>query len=247
MIRGSAYATKMDYDHAIEDFDQAIRLHPQDAVAFNSRGHAYQVKGDLDRSIADYTEAIRLDPGYIFALNNRGVAYQAKRDYDRAIIDHNEAIRLDPSFPFAYYSRGRAYQAKHDIDRAIADYDQAIRLRPNYAAALYWRGTAKGFRGTMQVAMPISLPRRNSIRTLAVSVDKSCIERGHGGSCFGTLQHTDLICLAECRDLGAFLTSEQGTPRQDGAALGDQPLMKARRSAFTSSFRVVHIPCGAPL
>jgi hypothetical protein len=33
----------------------------------------------------------------------------------------------------------------------------------------------------------------------------------------------------------------------DGAALGDQPLMKARRSAFTSSFCVVHMPCGAPL
>src|SRR6266478_5898581 len=33
----------------------------------------------------------------------------------------------------------------------------------------------------------------------------------------------------------------------DGATLGDQLLMKARRSAFTSSLSVVHMPCGAPL
>ena len=46
---------------AILDYDEAIRLDPDDAKAYYNRGHA---KGELRRypaAIADYNEAIRLD------------------------------------------------------------------------------------------------------------------------------------------------------------------------------------------
>ena len=36
--RGNAYATKGDYDRAIQDFDEAIKLDPADARPFNNRG-----------------------------------------------------------------------------------------------------------------------------------------------------------------------------------------------------------------
>ena len=49
--RGIAYARKGQYDRAIEDLDQAIRLNPNYAAAFNNRGSAYSAKGDLDRAI----------------------------------------------------------------------------------------------------------------------------------------------------------------------------------------------------
>src|SRR5438093_13657838 len=40
--RGNAYSTKGDYDRAIQDFDQAIRLNPNYVPAFFNRGNAYQ-------------------------------------------------------------------------------------------------------------------------------------------------------------------------------------------------------------
>jgi len=129
-------------DLAIADFIIAIRLEPNNAVAYRERGVLYFLKGDKDQAIADYNQAIRLDPNYAYAYYNRGLAYYDKKDYDRAIADYNQAIRLDPNYAYAYSNRGLVYYVKKDYDRAIADYNQAIRLDPNYADAYYNRGLA---------------------------------------------------------------------------------------------------------
>jgi len=77
-MRGEAHYAKGDYDGAIADFSEAIRLDPKFAIAFSGRGLAYSAKGDHDRAIADFNEAIRLDPKSRIAFYNRGLAYDAK-------------------------------------------------------------------------------------------------------------------------------------------------------------------------
>jgi tetratricopeptide (TPR) repeat protein len=141
-VRGNEAREKKDYDLAIANYTEAIRLNPQYADAYNSRGLAYRNKGDYDRAIADCTEAIRLNPQYADAYNNRGLAYYYKKDYDRVIGDYNEVIRLNPQFAIAYNNRGVAYYYKKDYDRAIADYTEAIRLNPQDAIAYTHRGNA---------------------------------------------------------------------------------------------------------
>src|SRR5260221_13541362 len=69
--RGNAYTTKGEYDRAVQDYDQSIKLDPSYARAFNNRGVAYQKKGEYDRAISDFDEAIKLDPNYASALANR--------------------------------------------------------------------------------------------------------------------------------------------------------------------------------
>ena len=123
------------YDQAIADLNQAIRLDPNNAVAYYNRGYAYKLKGDYDRAIADLNQAIRLDPNSVEAYISRGYTYYNKKDYDRAIADFNQAIRLDPNYAIAYNNRGNAYYNKKDYDRAIADYEAAMRINPNYDAA----------------------------------------------------------------------------------------------------------------
>src|SRR5215475_8264986 len=140
--RGNAYSEKGDYDRAIPDYDQAIRLNPSHANTFSNRGVAYARKGDYDRAILDYSEAIRLNPNHADAFSNRGVAYARKGDYDQAIQNYDEAIRLNPKHASALYDRGNAYRRKGDYDRAIENYDEAIRLNPNYINAFYNRGNA---------------------------------------------------------------------------------------------------------
>ena len=133
IFRGFAYRSKGDYDRAIHDFDQAIRLKPDLANAFNNRGIAYDYKGDYDRAIQDFDQAIRLQPDYADAFNNRGIDYAYKGDYDRAIQDFDQAIRLRPAYAEALDNRAGAYLFKGDYDRAIQDYGQAIGVEPNNA------------------------------------------------------------------------------------------------------------------
>ena len=54
----------------MRDYDHAIRLKPDYALAFNNRGFVYAKKGQLDRAIQDYDEAIRLKPNDAMAFLN---------------------------------------------------------------------------------------------------------------------------------------------------------------------------------
>ena len=85
--RGFAYLNKGQYDRAIQDLDQAIKLNPRDANAFNNRGRAYNSKGQHDRAIPDLDQAIKLNPSDAKVFNNRGLSYSGKGQYDRAIQD----------------------------------------------------------------------------------------------------------------------------------------------------------------
>jgi tetratricopeptide (TPR) repeat protein len=94
---GVEFFEKKDYDGAIADYTEAIRLNPNGATAYSNRGLAYLKKGDHDQAIADFTEAIQLKPNGVCVYYFRGVAYAHKKDYDRAIADFTEAVRFDPS------------------------------------------------------------------------------------------------------------------------------------------------------
>ena len=131
--RALAYSQKGDYEKAIADYSKAIRLKPDDAMAYYNRGLTYDRKGDYDRAIADFGETIRLKPDFVEAYNNRGSAYIQKGDYDRAVADETQVISLDPKYATAYFNRGNAYRHKGDWDRALADYNEAIRLGPTNA------------------------------------------------------------------------------------------------------------------
>ena len=83
--RGLAFAHKGDYDRAIQDYDEALRLTPIFADAFYSRGAAHANEGDYDHAFQDYDQALRLKPSLANALYDRGLAFAHKGDYDRAI------------------------------------------------------------------------------------------------------------------------------------------------------------------
>jgi tetratricopeptide (TPR) repeat protein len=112
LCRGQALSHSGEYDKAIKDLDEAIRLDPKLYLAFDARGSALYAKGLYDKAIADLSEAIRLEPKYPGAWNDRGVVQYANEDYDKAIQDYTEAIRLDPGNAEPFYNRGNAWSEK---------------------------------------------------------------------------------------------------------------------------------------
>jgi tetratricopeptide (TPR) repeat protein len=141
-LRGFAYTRKGEYDQAIQDFDQALRLNPNDAATLVGRGAAYFGKKQLERAIQDFDEANRLAPNGADPIRSRGLAYAAKGESDRAIQDFDQALRLNPNDAVAFRYRGLAYGKKGELDRAIQDFDQALRLNPNDAEIFFSRGDA---------------------------------------------------------------------------------------------------------
>jgi tetratricopeptide (TPR) repeat protein len=83
------------YDKAIADYDQAIRIEPR-ANFFTNRGDSYQFKGELGTALGDYESALRLDPNFPLAYNNRAVLYAKMGERAKALADYEAALRLDP-------------------------------------------------------------------------------------------------------------------------------------------------------
>jgi tetratricopeptide (TPR) repeat protein len=114
-------------DKAIADWNEAIRLDPNQPSAYAERGSIWFDKKEYDKAIADFTEAIRLDPKNGVAYGNRGSAWWAKEEYDRAIRDYVEAIRFEPNRAFGCIHRGEVWKDKAEHFKARYNYDLAAR------------------------------------------------------------------------------------------------------------------------
>ena len=51
--RGLAWNEKTEYDKALADYTEAIRLDPKSAAAYNDRGWVWTAKKEYDKAIAD--------------------------------------------------------------------------------------------------------------------------------------------------------------------------------------------------
>jgi tetratricopeptide (TPR) repeat protein len=60
--RGTDALIRKDFDQAIAEFTEAIRLDPKLAIGYANRGWSYAKKGEYDKAIDDFTEAMRLLP-----------------------------------------------------------------------------------------------------------------------------------------------------------------------------------------
>lgn len=131
--RGNAYTDKGQYDLAIQDYDESIKLNPNYAKAFNNRGVAYQKKGEYDRAIEDFDTAIKIDPDYATAFANRAETYRKKGDYSSALKDFDEALRQQPTLAIVWNERCWTRTITGELQAALADCNEAIRVKPNAA------------------------------------------------------------------------------------------------------------------
>jgi len=139
MYRGVERRAKEEYDLALADYGEAVKIDKKYADVFYNRCVVYNLKGDYDRALADCSQAVKLGPSPNATAvssgerlgndrtnsdyySERGFAHLKKNDHDRAIADLDNAIRLNPDNGRALKSRGLAYQAKGDTARADADF-----------------------------------------------------------------------------------------------------------------------------
>ena len=140
--QGDAYFNQGLYDKAVNEYNAAIELAPELAMAYWGRGRIYHFdKGVYSRAVDDYSKAIELDPNYTDAYYFRGLANAANGVYDRAIADFSKAIELDPSLIMIYNVRAWCYAHKAQWDQSsqLALY-QLLESNPDMAEAYKGRG-----------------------------------------------------------------------------------------------------------
>jgi len=72
--RGELRASEGETDDALDDFENAIRIDPDNAQAYADRGKVFLQGGKFDQAISDYEKALALKPESAEALYGRGIA-----------------------------------------------------------------------------------------------------------------------------------------------------------------------------
>jgi tetratricopeptide (TPR) repeat protein len=142
-IQANGKYEQKDYQGAIADYTEAIRLNPNYVYAYLGRGNARDDLGDKQGAIADYNQAIKINPNYADAYYNRGYVRNNLEDKQGAIADYTQAIKINPNYANAYYNRGYVRDDLGDYQGAIADYTQAIKINPNDADTYNNRGISR--------------------------------------------------------------------------------------------------------
>ena len=150
---GLAFRQRGDFEKAINAFDKALELAPEDMRICRNRGIAKRASGDISGAIADFDQAITLNPEYGEAYGGRGIAKRVSGDHQGAIADFDKVIELNPQSVLAYRNRGLTKRILGDHQDAIADFDKALDLNPQYAQAYVGRGIAKRASGDHQGAI----------------------------------------------------------------------------------------------
>jgi tetratricopeptide (TPR) repeat protein len=147
--RANAYDDQGEFDRAIDDYDHAIAINPEDADSYNDRGTAYREKGQYGRAIEDYDRAISRSPDNAMALSNRCFAKAVVGQLEQALVDCNVSFRLRPHNADTLAARGFTYLKLKHFDAAITDYDAELRINPGNPYTLFGRGIAKRMKGNL--------------------------------------------------------------------------------------------------
>jgi tetratricopeptide (TPR) repeat protein len=163
--RAMAYYAQGDKQHALDDYNTAVKLAPKYAQPYYYRGVFYAAQTDVDAALRDFDTALSLNPKLVPALRERAKIHKTRNDFSGALADYSEAIRLAPKTAALWSDRGYLCLLQHDYENAIKDEAQAIQLDPKLARAWFLRGAAYGDVGDSPNAV-------NDVKT-AVGIDPS--------------------------------------------------------------------------
>lgn len=121
---------QQQYETAIADYDEAIRLDPNETRYYSQRASLNEKLERFEAVVADYDTLIRLNPNDAGHYYGRGCAKQRLEQYESAIADYDEAIRLDPNEACYYSQRASTHAQLKRHAAAFVDYEKAIELKP---------------------------------------------------------------------------------------------------------------------
>lgn len=140
--RAAAYFASGDRQHALEDYDAAIKVAPDDAELHYDRGVVLASQSRDDAALQDLDAALKIDPKLVPALRQRAKIYGIRGDFSGALADYSAAILLQPKDAALWSARGYAALCRHDYQGALSDEAQAIQLDPKLARAWFLRSVA---------------------------------------------------------------------------------------------------------
>jgi tetratricopeptide (TPR) repeat protein len=128
--------TELNDPLAIEYFENALAVKPNDKDALYAKGMYEQEHEMYNEAMQSYTQAIKAHPDFREAYYNMGFLHMYYLKLYREGLNYfDQAIKVDPEYYQAYYNRGYSFELLGDIGNAAKDYRKALSIQPDYTMA----------------------------------------------------------------------------------------------------------------
>jgi serine/threonine protein kinase/Tfp pilus assembly protein PilF len=131
------FEKKGDMEEAKRNFQKAIEIAPNYALAYWGLGYAHEAlfvreekKDDLDLALKNFNRAYELDPNLPEANIGLVWAYFYKENLEKAIYFCKRAVNLAPNNPEIHFNVGSYMRSIGLFRKAIESYSKAIEINP---------------------------------------------------------------------------------------------------------------------
>ena len=123
------------FPEAIGEYEQALRIAPEDAWLHYNVGVALYQAGRVTEAIAHFEQALRFNPNLAEPHNSLGAILAEAGRIQEAIAHDEQAVRLAPDADVAHNNLATALMRLGKLPEAIEHYEQAVRLKPDNVEA----------------------------------------------------------------------------------------------------------------
>jgi len=110
VLLGNLYFDSEQPVKAVDAYDQALKLDPDDPDVLTDQGVMFRRLGWFDRAVDNFSKANTIDPSHATSLFNLGIVYRFDlQDYDKAKDAWTRYLALTPPGP-------NAEQARKDLE-----------------------------------------------------------------------------------------------------------------------------------
>lgn len=137
--RAKTHVMMRDYDNAIADLDESLRIDSVQEWPLQTRGLLRMRNNDIEGARRDFTLLLKKFPYNFTAMEGLGSIAEAEGKHDEAIKYYDETLKMEDNPE----TRSARILIKINCDRysdASADIAESIRKYPDYSDFYVWRG-----------------------------------------------------------------------------------------------------------
>ena len=131
IARGNGYLKDGKKQQAIDCFNRAVILNPNNMDAYEARGAAYFYNGQYQLALADFQRVLTENPYHVSTYTAYASVLAAQGNFKDALTVLNVVIdQLQAAHAETYFARAGVHYMLERYDLAVADYTRVLQMRP---------------------------------------------------------------------------------------------------------------------
>ena len=132
---GCLYSKLGDAPQALRQYQESIRLKPDNVFAINNLASIYRILGRHGEAIEEYSRALKINPHDARVHFNLGAILLSQRQPETAATHFEDALRINPEFADAWANLGLAVLQQGKLQLAKTHLEHAIQINPDLESA----------------------------------------------------------------------------------------------------------------